>query len=143
MAVAAPLSAEDIASLEAAGLGHIGAKVRALLDRQAHDRHEIEWRDAKIEKLTFVSEISITATKFELVRLNRPSDFGDLPPPSRTSIKVAKSINPENDGHEEEQIHLPGQFWVIVNTSPTRRPGGGWASLGLKRRTSEWYAPNG
>ncbi len=53
MAVAAPLSAEDIASLEAAGLGHIGAKVRALLDRQAHDRHEIEWRDAKIEKLTF------------------------------------------------------------------------------------------
>ena len=40
-------------SLEAAGLGHIGAKVRALLDRQAHDRHEIEWRDAKIEKLTF------------------------------------------------------------------------------------------
>ena len=53
MAVAAPLSAEDIASLEAAGLGHIGAKVRALLERQAHDRHEIEWRDAKIEKLTF------------------------------------------------------------------------------------------
>ena len=53
MAVAAPLSAEDIASLEAAGLGHIGAKVQALLDRQAHDRHEIEWRDAKIEKLTF------------------------------------------------------------------------------------------
>lgn len=53
MAVAAPISAEDIASLEAAGLGHIGAKVRALLDRQAHDRHEIEWRDAKIEKLTF------------------------------------------------------------------------------------------
>ena len=53
MAVAAPLSAEDIASLEAAGLGHIGAKVQALLDRHAHDRHEIEWRDAKIEKLTF------------------------------------------------------------------------------------------
>ena len=53
MVVAAPLSAEDVASLEAAGLGHIGAKVRALLDRQTHDRHEIEWRDAKIEKLTF------------------------------------------------------------------------------------------
>jgi transposase len=53
MAVAAPLSAEDIASLEAAGLGHIGTKMQALLERQAHDRHEIEWRDAKIEKLTF------------------------------------------------------------------------------------------
>jgi transposase len=50
MAVAVPLSAEDLASLEAAGLGHIGTKVLAHL---AHDRHEIEWRDAKIEKLTF------------------------------------------------------------------------------------------
>ena len=27
--------------------------MRALLDRHTHDRHEIEWRDAKIEKLTF------------------------------------------------------------------------------------------
>ncbi len=53
MAVAAPLNAQDIASLEAAGLGHIGAKVRALLDRQTHDRHQIEWRDAMLEKLTF------------------------------------------------------------------------------------------
>jgi transposase len=50
MAVAAPLNAEDLASLEAAGLGHIGQKVLAHL---AKDRHEIEWRDAKIEKLTF------------------------------------------------------------------------------------------
>lgn len=50
MAVAASLSAEDLASLEAAGLGHIGAKVLAQL---ARDRHEIEWRDARIEKLSF------------------------------------------------------------------------------------------
>jgi transposase len=50
MVVAAPLSAEDLASLEAAGLGHIGKKMLAHL---AKDRHEIEWRDAKIEKLTF------------------------------------------------------------------------------------------
>jgi transposase len=49
-ATAASLSAEDLASLEAAGLGHIGAKVLAKL---AQNRHEIEWRDAKIEKLTF------------------------------------------------------------------------------------------
>ena len=53
MAVASPLSAEDIASLEAAGLSHIGAKLLELVDRQARDRHEIEWRDAKIEKLSF------------------------------------------------------------------------------------------
>ena len=57
MAVASPplpsLSAEDIASLEAAGLAHIGAKLQALMEGQARDRHEIEWRDAKIEKLTF------------------------------------------------------------------------------------------
>lgn len=53
MAVASPLSAEDIASLEAAGLSHIGAKLLELVDRQTRDRHEIEWRDAKIEKLSF------------------------------------------------------------------------------------------
>ena len=29
----------------------------------------------------------------------------DLPPTSRTSLKLVKSVNqPENDGHEEEQI---------------------------------------
>ncbi len=45
MALALPLSAQDLASLEAAGLGHIGHKVLA---HMAKDRHEIEWRDAKI-----------------------------------------------------------------------------------------------
>jgi hypothetical protein len=29
----------------------------------------------------------------------------DLPPTSRTSIKFVKSVNQENDGHEEEQIY--------------------------------------
>jgi hypothetical protein len=30
----------------------------------------------------------------------------DLPPASRTSLKLVKSVNhQENDGHEEEQIH--------------------------------------
>jgi len=30
---------------------------------------------------------------------------GDLPPVSRTSLKLVKSVNQqENDGHEEEQI---------------------------------------
>jgi hypothetical protein len=52
MAVASPLSAQDIAWLEAAGLSHIGAKLLELVDRQTRDRHEIEWRDAKIEKLS-------------------------------------------------------------------------------------------
>lgn len=36
----------------------------------------------------------------------------DLPPPCRTSVKVAKSINQENDGHEEEQIHRGADHWV-------------------------------
>jgi len=30
---------------------------------------------------------------------------GDLPPASRTSLKLVKSVTQENDGHEEEQIH--------------------------------------
>jgi len=50
MGVAVPLSAQDLALLEGAGLGHIGEKVLAHL---AKGRYEIEWRDAKIEKLTF------------------------------------------------------------------------------------------
>ena len=30
----------------------------------------------------------------------------DLPPASRTKLKLVKSVNhQENDGHEEEQIH--------------------------------------
>jgi hypothetical protein len=29
----------------------------------------------------------------------------DLPPASRTSVISRKSVNQENDGHEEEQIH--------------------------------------
>jgi predicted nucleotidyltransferase len=32
-------------------------------------------------------------------------DTTDLPPTSRTSIKFVKSVNQENDGHEEEQIY--------------------------------------
>jgi hypothetical protein len=32
-------------------------------------------------------------------------DLLDLPPTSRTSIKFVKSVNQENDGHEEEQIY--------------------------------------
>ncbi len=31
--------------------------------------------------------------------------LGDLPPPCRTNVMAAKSVNPENDGHEKEQIH--------------------------------------
>jgi len=29
----------------------------------------------------------------------------DLPPPSRTILNDRKSVNQENDGHEEKQIH--------------------------------------
>jgi len=29
----------------------------------------------------------------------------DLPPPSRTTVISKKSVNQENDGYEEKQIH--------------------------------------
>ncbi|HSW19642.1 MAG TPA: IS66 family transposase [Ramlibacter sp.] len=48
--VDAPLSAAELASLQAAGLGELGAR---LLKQLTHAQHEISWRDARIEKLTF------------------------------------------------------------------------------------------
>ncbi|WP_395688820.1 IS66 family transposase [Caenimonas koreensis] len=48
--VEAPLSAAELALLEAAGLGELGAR---LLKQLAHAQHEISWRDARIEKLSF------------------------------------------------------------------------------------------
>ena len=44
------ITADELAALDAAGLGQLGAK---LLRRIEHDRHEIDWRDAKLEKLSF------------------------------------------------------------------------------------------
>lgn len=45
-----PITAEELAALEAAGFGGIGARV---LRRIEHDRQEIDWRDVKLEKLSF------------------------------------------------------------------------------------------
>lgn len=45
-----PISAEELAALQAAGLGEIGAK---LLRRIERDRQEIDRRDVKLEKLSF------------------------------------------------------------------------------------------
>lgn len=50
MLAGTPITAEELAALEAAGLGAVGAK---LLRRIEHDRQEIDWRDAKLEKLSF------------------------------------------------------------------------------------------
>lgn len=50
MLAGAPITTEELAALEAAGLGEVGAK---LLRRIKHDRQEIDWRDAKLEKLSF------------------------------------------------------------------------------------------
>ncbi len=36
----------------------------------------------------------------------------DLPPINRTSHFSKKSINPENDGHENEQIQRRADHWV-------------------------------
>jgi transposase len=50
MLTGSPITAEELAALEASGLGDVGAK---LLRRIEHDRQEIDWRDAKLEKLSF------------------------------------------------------------------------------------------
>jgi len=50
MHAATPITATELAALQAVGLGELGAR---LLQRIESDRREIDWRDAKIEKLTF------------------------------------------------------------------------------------------
>ena len=50
MLATTPITADELAALEAAGLGELGAR---LLQRIESDRQEIDWRDAKLEKLTF------------------------------------------------------------------------------------------
>lgn len=49
-APAALITDTELAALEAAGLGDLGAR---LLGRIEHDRQEISWRDSRIDKLTF------------------------------------------------------------------------------------------
>jgi transposase len=53
MVEAPPISAAELAKLEAAGLGALGAKLVQMHEQLGHARREIDWRDAKIEKLTF------------------------------------------------------------------------------------------
>jgi transposase len=50
MVTAPPITAAELAALEAAGLGELGARLLAQIDK-AHQ--EIDWRDAKIERLIF------------------------------------------------------------------------------------------
>jgi hypothetical protein len=45
-----PITADELAALQAAGLGDLGVR---LLQRIERDRQEIDWRDVKLEKLTF------------------------------------------------------------------------------------------
>jgi transposase len=52
--VDAPLiSADELARLQAAGLGDLGARLLAIHEQLGQAKQEIDWRDAKIEKLTF------------------------------------------------------------------------------------------
>ena len=46
------ISATELASLEAAGLGALGTRLMQQLD---HARLEIDWRDAKLQKLTLLT----------------------------------------------------------------------------------------
>jgi hypothetical protein len=54
-------------------------------------------------------------------------DVGDLPPPSRAKVKVAKFVNLENDGHENQQIQL-GTDHRVPQASRARRAGQGRVS---------------
>jgi transposase len=47
------ISAADLAALEAAGLGALGARMQQMQQHLAQARQEIDWRDTKIEKLSF------------------------------------------------------------------------------------------
>jgi hypothetical protein len=53
MVEAPPIRAAELASLEAAGLGALGATLVRMHQQLGHGRREIDWRNAKIEKLTF------------------------------------------------------------------------------------------
>ena len=56
---------------------------------------------------------------------------GDLPPTNRTSYSSKKSINPENDGHENKQIQRRADHWFPA-------AGRGWdADQG--DRTQTWF----
>jgi transposase len=50
MSAAALVTAAELACVDAAGLGELSAR---LLGRIEQDRREIDWRDTRIEKLTF------------------------------------------------------------------------------------------
>lgn len=47
------VSAADLAALEAAGLGALGARMLQMQQRLEQAKHDIDWRDTKIDKLSF------------------------------------------------------------------------------------------
>src|SRR5688572_7419174 len=62
------------------------------------------WNGWRLERLAMDVQIGVDIPNFEI-------DV-DLPPPSRTSLNSRKSVNQENDGHEEEQIHRRTNHWL-------------------------------
>ncbi len=49
--------------------------------------------------------------EFLMVKISARRDLPDLPPVNRTSYFSKKSINPENDGHENKQIQRSADHW--------------------------------
>lgn len=43
---------------------------------------------------------------------NPRTGAADLPPTSRTKLRLVKSVNLEQDGHEEEQIYRRTDHWL-------------------------------
>ena len=89
----------SLACFQAAFRGCLADVLTALVQRRADAGTAIEFERHR-------SAIGFTTTPQQLFGGVRTANSGvyDLPPPSRTSVKVVKSVNQENDGHEEEQI---------------------------------------
>ena len=95
------------------GVGHLGrrsrgspasgrTRSRALVAMSYELRQEVPSVESYIEVrlAAGLSRKSVHAASIGL-----KNGLFDLPPSCRTSLKLVKSVNQENDGHEEEQVH--------------------------------------
>ena len=116
MVDAPPISAAELAALQAAGLGELGAK---LLRRFEQDRHEIGWRDAKIEKLTFeMAQLKRVkfGTKSEQLDAGQRALFEEAVDADMAALEaqleelLAASKKPREPGERPKRAALPPQL---------------------------------
>jgi len=111
-----PIRAAELAALQAAGLGELGAK---LLRRFEQDRHEIDWRDAKIEKLTFeMAQLKRVkfGTKSEQLDAGQRALFDEAVDADMAALEaqleelLAASKKPREPGERPKRAALPPQL---------------------------------